>query len=86
MRSSNPMVDYIHSRILLGVLLILSLSPSDPCRQASTTSAEPSTYNKRDGSLPQSRLLVGWQPNLQRMLSDIVPLLSMEVRAAFRNL
>ena len=38
-----------------------------------------------DPAAPQSRLLVGWQPNLQRMLSDVVPLLSMEVRATFRE-
>jgi hypothetical protein len=31
------------------------------------------------------QLPVGWQPNLQRMLSDIVPMLSAELRHAFRE-
>ena len=30
-------------------------------------------------------LPAGWQPNLQRMLSDIVPMLSAELRHAFRE-
>ena len=39
-----------------------------------------------DPAAPQSRLPAGWQPNLQRMLSDIVPMLSMELRSTFREL
>ena len=31
------------------------------------------------------QLPAGWQPNLQRMLSDIVPMLSAELRHAFRE-
>ena len=38
-----------------------------------------------DPAAPQSRLPAGWQPNLQRMLSDIVPMLSAELRHAFRD-
>ena len=38
-----------------------------------------------DPAAPQSRLPAGWQPNLQRMLSDVVPMLSMELRGAFRE-
>ena len=39
-----------------------------------------------DPAAPQSRLPAGWQPNLQRLLSDIVPMLSMELRSTFREL
>ena len=39
-----------------------------------------------DPAAPQSHLPAGWQPNLQRMLSDIVPMLSMELRSTFREL
>ena len=39
-----------------------------------------------DAAAPQSRLPAGWQPNLQRLLSDIVPMLSMELRSTFREL
>ena len=58
------------------------------CRQASTTSTEPSTSkaSAMDPAAPQSRLPAGWQPNLQRLLSDIVPMLSMELRSTFREL
>ncbi len=38
-----------------------------------------------DPAAPQSRLPAGWQPNLQRMLSDVVPMLSMELRGTFRE-
>ena len=38
-----------------------------------------------DPAAPQSHLPAGWQPNLQRMLSDVVPMLSMELRGAFRE-
>jgi ankyrin repeat protein len=39
-----------------------------------------------DAARPQPpRLPPGWQPNLQRMLSDIVPMLSAEQRHAFRD-
>ena len=34
---------------------------------------------------PQPQLPAGWQPNLQRMLSDIMPMLSAEQRHAFRD-
>ena len=37
-----------------------------------------------DPAAPQP-LPAGWQPNLQRMLSDIVPMLSAELRHAFRD-
>ena len=39
-----------------------------------------------DPAAPQSHLPAGWQPNLQRMLSDIVPMLSGELRSTFREL
>ena len=39
-----------------------------------------------DPAAPQSHLPAGWQPNLQRLLSDIVPMLSMELRSTFREL
>ena len=38
-----------------------------------------------DPAAPQSQLPAGWQPNLQRMLSDVVPMLSMELRGTFRE-
>ena len=38
-----------------------------------------------DPAAPQSHLPAGWQPNLQRIISDIVPMLSAEQRQAFRE-
>ena len=38
-----------------------------------------------DPAAPQSRLLAGWQPDVQRLLSDIVPMLSAELRHTFRD-
>ena len=38
-----------------------------------------------DAAAPQSRLPAGWQPNVQRLLSDIVPMLSAEKLHAFRE-
>ena len=39
-----------------------------------------------DAAAPQSRLPAGWQPNVQRLLTDIVPMLSAEKRHSFREL
>ena len=36
-----------------------------------------------DAAAPQPQLPAGWQPNLQRLLTDIVPLLSAELRITF---
>ena len=38
-----------------------------------------------DPAAPQPQLPAGWQANLQRVLSDVVPLLSAELRSAFRE-
>ena len=38
-----------------------------------------------DAAAPQSRLPAGWQPNVQRLLSDIVPMLSAEKLHTFRE-
>ena len=38
-----------------------------------------------DPAAPQSRLLAGWQPDVQRLLPYIVPMLSAELRHTFRD-